>query len=267
MRIRPQRVDGGDGLVAGLEWARVDVQRDERWVKTMSLERMEKRSTLDAAFNAGVEQGIAQGVEQSAADEHARIVALIMAMQAQGRTLEDFATAFSNGDLDALYREYGIEQTTHTPPSPSNPGYEGWARGDDLVADLKRAKIDIHRNERRVKAMSLMRMEKYEIESLIYNEGIDEDIDDGIREGIREGIKPGVERSVERGIALGYERGVERGFKRGFEGGFERGCATAYERMTSLIKAMGTQGCSPEDIAGELEDADLDTLCHKYNVR
>ncbi len=106
--VQTGRADGDDGLVAGLEWARVDVQRDERWVKTMSLARMEKRSTVDAAFNAGVDQGFDQGFEQGATNEHARTEALIEAMQAQGRSLEDFASAFSSGDRDMLNREYGI---------------------------------------------------------------------------------------------------------------------------------------------------------------
>ncbi len=55
------------------------------------------------------EEGRIEGREEGQTAERAREAALLEAMSEQGCSLKDATAAFTNGNLDELYREYGIE--------------------------------------------------------------------------------------------------------------------------------------------------------------
>ncbi len=119
-------VPGAPGsLTARLEAAVDKAYEDEEWVKSMGImevtKAMRERDISDRARAEGLSEGRAEGLPEGRAEglsrglsegrasERAREAALLQAMRGQGHSLEDFAAAITGGDLDELYREYGVE--------------------------------------------------------------------------------------------------------------------------------------------------------------
>ncbi len=100
------------GLVADMEDARIRAHDDEEWVSDMDAADFDRYDIETKAYNEGHAEGMAEGraagVAEGAVAERSRESALFKAMTSKGRDAEEFLSAVTDGDLDALYREYGI---------------------------------------------------------------------------------------------------------------------------------------------------------------